>query len=92
MADLPIDPAIQAKVDALFEATREQRERRFAERVANRLRAEYEVLGVQAGASLPEIKHAYRQKARALHPDTGGDEAEMKRLNEAYQKLLTQKK
>lgn len=59
-----------------------------AERRTKRYKAEYTLLGVQPGASQQEIKRAYRQKARALHPDKGGSEAEMKRLNAAYQKLL----
>ena len=55
-------------------------------------RTAYALLDVQPGASQTQIKRAYRQKARALHPDKGGDEAAMKRLNEAYQKLLAPKK
>jgi len=90
--DLPIDTNVQARVDALFTATQEQRERRFAERAMRRFGTEYALLGVQPGATQTQIKRAYRQKARALHPDKGGDEAEMKRLNEAYQKLTAQKK
>lgn len=90
--NLPIDPTIQARVDALFEATRGQREQRLTAHAERHLGAEFALLGVQPGATQTQIKRAYRQKARALHPDTGGDEAAMKRLNDAYQKLTAQKK
>jgi molecular chaperone DnaJ len=51
----------------------------------------YEVLEISKGANADEIKKAYRQKAKALHPDRNADnpnaEAEFKEANEAYEVL-----
>jgi curved DNA-binding protein CbpA len=47
----------------------------------------YAVLGVRPNASQADLRAAYRARARERHPDIGGDEAEMRRLNAAYHLL-----
>lgn len=46
------------------------------------------VLGIEPGATAPEIKHAFRQQARRWHPDLNRSdpvaEERFKRINEAY--------
>jgi molecular chaperone DnaJ len=47
----------------------------------------YELLGISKDASADEVKKAYRAQAVKHHPDTGGDEAKFKEINEAYEVL-----
>ncbi|HEY6416047.1 MAG TPA: DnaJ domain-containing protein [Acidimicrobiales bacterium] len=42
------------------------------------------MLGVQAGATQPEVRAAYRAAARDHHPDAGGDPARMRAVNVAW--------
>lgn len=52
------------------------------------LRECYEILGLEKGATLADVKHAYRRRAFELHPDLNPGNAESSRqfqlLNEAY--------
>ena len=48
-----------------------------------------QTLGVETDADEADIKSAYRQRAKELHPDqAGGDEEAFKRVTEAYEQLL----
>ena len=47
----------------------------------------YGVLGVDKDASQVEIDRQYRRQAAKHHPDRGGNEDQMKSLNEAYSVL-----
>ena len=44
----------------------------------------YSILGAEEDASLGDIERLYKRLAVQYHPDRGGDEEEMKSLNEAY--------
>jgi hypothetical protein len=44
----------------------------------------YDVLGVAVGASRADIHRAYLALARRHHPDAGGDEAAMRKVNQAW--------
>lgn len=47
----------------------------------------YKTLGVDKNASEADIKKAFRAQAKKHHPDKGGDEAEFKKINQAYEVL-----
>jgi hypothetical protein len=48
----------------------------------------YRVLGLNADATAEEVRRAYRERVKAVHPDReDGDEAEFKRVTEAYEVL-----
>jgi len=55
----------------------------------------YEVLGVDKNATVAEIKNAFRQKARQLHPDVNkapDAEEKFKELGQAYEVLSNEEK
>lgn len=45
------------------------------------------VLELQVGATREEIRVAYREKMKTVHPDVGGDLDDAKRLNAAMDEL-----
>jgi hypothetical protein len=47
----------------------------------------WSVLGLAPGASLAEVKRAYRQRALETHPDRGGDATQFRAVQRAYEKL-----
>lgn len=52
----------------------------------------YEILGVSKDATEQEIKKAYRTLAKEHHPDTGGEEARFKEIQQAYDVLSDSEK
>ena len=56
----------------------------------------YDILGAKRGDSADELKKAYRQKAKELHPDRNSDnpqaEAQFKEVNEAWDVLKDEQK
>lgn len=44
----------------------------------------YSILGAEADATPGELERLYKRRAVEHHPDRGGDEEDMKALNEAY--------
>lgn len=46
--------------------------------------AAYETLGVAQGATTDEVKAAYRERVKEVHPDHGGDEEAFREVREAY--------
>ena len=50
----------------------------------------FTALGLEPGASLLEVKNAYRDRVKQHHPDQGGTVQDFLRLQEAYEYLLTQ--
>ncbi|MDQ0559760.1 curved DNA-binding protein CbpA [Rhizobium mesoamericanum] len=48
----------------------------------------YEILGVRRDATDDQVKAAYRRRAKATHPDSGGDPEAFSRVQKAYELLL----
>ncbi len=49
----------------------------------------YQILGLQSGASLDEIRHAHRTLIKKLHPDQGGTAYLAARVNQAREVLMS---
>jgi curved DNA-binding protein CbpA len=47
----------------------------------------YSILGISESATLAEIKTAYREKTKLLHPDKGGSKELFQLINAAWQTL-----
>ena len=52
----------------------------------------YETLGVERGASVEEIRKAYKTLAREKHPDRGGNAEEFKAIQQAHEVLCDEGK
>jgi hypothetical protein len=50
-------------------------------------REAFDALGLDSDASQEQIKSAYRERVKEVHPDSGGDEESFKRVNRAYETL-----
>lgn len=47
----------------------------------------FKILGVDQNSSWEDVERAYKEKARKAHPDAGGDNIEMVKINAAYEVL-----
>lgn len=47
----------------------------------------FSILGVDIHATREEVDKAYREKAKAAHPDVGGSNFEMAKINAAYEAI-----
>ena len=51
----------------------------------------YDLLGLTPDAEMEVIRVAYKALAKKLHPDLGGSEEAMRRLNEAYGMICSER-
>lgn len=51
------------------------------------INAQFEFVGVGLSATRREVDDAYRARAKKLHPDAGGTNSDMARLNLAYEAI-----
>lgn len=47
----------------------------------------FAILGVDMNATREEVDKAYKEKAHSVHPDVGGSNIEMAKLNAAYETI-----
>merc|ERR1740121_674403 len=52
----------------------------------------YAILGISSDATDAEIKKAYKLVAMQCHPDKGGDKEEFQELNNAYERIMDQRR
>lgn len=73
-----------ANIDANTEAPRA--------RVTSNATSIWQTLGLEANATLTEIKRAYRSRALATHPDRGGTAEDFRKVQSAYESALKRRK
>lgn len=56
------------------------------------LQQAFSVLQLSTRATVQEVKHAFKRKAKEAHPDVGGSEEAFKKLNNAYELALAHAK
>lgn len=49
----------------------------------------YRILGVDVDASDEQVRERYLSLARQHHPDRGGQDQDMRRINDAYERILS---
>ena len=54
------------------------------EEAVDTTQAAFAVLGLSTGATLSDVKAAYRNRVKDVHPDHGGSQEEFQRVREAY--------
>jgi len=54
------------------------------EEAVDTTKAAFAVLGLSPGATLVDVKAAYRNRVKDVHPDHGGSQEEFQRVREAY--------
>jgi hypothetical protein len=88
-------PLLEAYLDRRFSGWRENaqgdrdtRTRTHAQSGVMTKEEAYQVLGLQPGASLDEVRQAYRTLMKKLHPDLGGTAYLAARVNQAKEVLL----
>ncbi len=57
--------------------------------VAAQRQSAWAVLGLEAGATLDDVKLAFRKRAFETHPDRGGDPAAFREVRRAYERLVS---
>jgi len=89
-------PLLEAYLDRRFAGWREDaqgdrdtRTRTHAQSGAMTKEEAYQILGLQPGASLDEIRQAHRTLMKKLHPDQGGTAYLAARVNQAREVLLS---
>jgi hypothetical protein len=80
-------PSPQSERERWFDEQRREAEEQARERAQEHVR-DLALLGLAEGYTRTELRDAHRRLARANHPDKGGAEDDMKRINAARDRLL----